>query len=91
MVSRCGQIIARLVHQLNNGCTLVHRTVSGSLEVIARIHQKDISVFLLQLLFQRTDGIITQRAVYIRVRIVGVQNYDIIGFLPISGRCGHAQ
>ena len=91
VVSRRCQIIACFVHQLEDRSALIHRTKSGSLQVIPRVHKQDISVLLLQILFQGTDGIETQGTVNIRMGVIGVQNHNIIGFFRVGRGDGNAQ
>jgi len=81
MVARGGNIVARGIHQLDNGFALIHRAISGALNMVACVHQQDIFALVLIALFQRGNGSVGQlRALLVDVGmdIVGVQDGDVL-------------
>ena len=79
MVAQRGQVIARGVHQLDNGLALVHGAVGGALDMVAGIHQQDALALGGQLLLQSGNGGIAQRLVDVSVHIVGVKDDNLAG------------
>ena len=77
MVAQGGDVIARGVHQLNDGLALVHAAVSGSLDVISGIHQQDLLAGLLVVLLHGGNGCVAEGFVDIGVDIVGVEHRDL--------------
>ena len=52
MVAGRSDIIACGVHQLDDGSTLVHGTVSSALNMVACVHQQNVLACILIALFQ---------------------------------------
>ena len=79
MVAGGGQIVARLVHQLDDGLAIVHGAIGGALNVVTGVHEQDVLARILVALFQRSDGGIGQfRGLFVDVgvHIVGVEDGD---------------
>ena len=97
MVAGGGQIVARLIHQLDDGGTVVHGAVGRTLDMVTGIHQQDIPAGVLDALFQGGNGGIGRLGgfvVDVGMDIVGVEDGHIgliakkaIGFFGKCGRC----
>lgn len=79
MVARRGQIIARLIHQPDDGGAIVHGAVCRALDMVASIHQQHILALLLIALLEGCDGSIGQLrgfVVDVSMDIVGIKDGD---------------
>ena len=89
MVAGSCNIVASGVHQLDDGCTFVHGTICGTLNMVARIYQQDIFACILIALFQSCDGSIGQfRRFFVDVsmNIVGVQDRNVLKAAGVTCR-----
>ena len=78
------QIVTCGVHQLDNGCALIHRTESGTLNSITGVDEENIAVGLGEFGLHTCDDVIAEDAVDIGVNVVGVKNGNSFFF----GLCG---
>ena len=79
MVARGRQIVACGVHQLDDGCAIIHRAVGRALNVVTGIHQQNLLTGILVALLQRSDGRIGQFrrfVVDVGVDVVGVEDRE---------------
>ena len=77
VVAQGGDVIARGVHQLNDGLALVHAAVGGALDVVTGIHQQDLLASLLVVLLHGGDGRVAEGFVDVGVDVVGVDHRDL--------------
>ena len=97
MVAGGSQVVTGLVHQLDDGRTVIHGAVSGALDMVACIHQQNILAGVLDALLQGSNGGIGRcrgLVVDVGVDIVGVEDGHIrfitkeaIGLFRKRGRC----
>ena len=79
MVAQGGQVIARRVHQLDDGSAFVHGAVSGALDMVAGIHQQHVHVRIFVALFEGFDvgiGQLRGLVVNIGMYVIGIQDGD---------------
>ena len=82
MVAQRGHVIAHQVHQLHGGGALADADGGVALDVVARVHQQDVSALLLVALLQsRHLGVPGNAAVH----VVGVEDDDSTLQLRLSG------
>ena len=87
MVAQGGQVVPGGLHQLDDGSALVHGAVGGALDVVAGVHQQDVS----QGVPVAGHGGIPQVLVDVGMYVVGVQNGDSVcrGSGSGNGLVGH--
>ena len=89
MVSERCQIIADLVHDVDQIGTRGQQTNGFALNCITAVNQRDIVVCLLHFGFVCRDAGIPQTVAHTAVDVVGVQDHDVVGLLVCCERCGH--
>ena len=75
VVAQSGHVIVGGVHQLNDGFTLIHGAISGALDMVAGIDQKDVLIAVLESGHLGVGDVLVD----VGVDVVGVEDDDFIG------------